>query len=171
MLPLTPGPLHDVTWFDTERVPLAMAIHERVTMDVLRDLFDATYSAIGGAIARGELTPAGPALALYRGDPRGTFDIEIGFPVHTPWAGPVVADGITIVASEWPPGPTVAVSHIGGYDTLEASWEQLAAVASSSASGEPVALGELYVTEPSPEAAPAPLRTDLMIAVERTKGR
>ncbi|OUZ09270.1 hypothetical protein BHE97_11145 [Aeromicrobium sp. PE09-221] len=171
MLPLTPEPIADVTWFDTERVPLAVAIYEQVTMDDLRDLFDTTFTAVGGAISRGELTPAGPALCLYRGDPRGTFDIEIGFPVRTPWSGPIDADGVTVVASEWPPGPTAALSHVGGYDALGDSWGRLMAVAASSASGEPVALGEVYVTEPPPQADPATLRTDLLVAVERTKGR
>lgn len=171
MLPLTPEPLDDVTWFDTERVPLAVAVYERVTMDDLRDLFDHTFTAMGGAIGRGDLVPAGPALALYRGDPRGTFDIEIGFPARTPWSGPIDADGVTVVASEWPPGPTAALSHVGGYDGLGGSWERLMAAAGSAERGEPVALGEVYVTEPSPDADPATLRTDLLVALEDTKGR
>lgn len=171
MLPLTLDPMSDVTWFDTERVPLAVAGYQQVMLSQLRELFDSTFSAIGAAISRGELSPAGPALAIYHGDPRTVFDIEIGFPVQTPWAGPVLSEDIAIELSEWPPGPMAALSHIGGYDSLHLSWERLMTAVGESGTGDPVVMGELYVTEPSPDADPATLRTDLMVAVEQTRGR
>lgn len=170
MLPLTHEPLSDVTWFDTERVPLAVARHRQVTLSELRGLFDSTYAALGAAIGRGEVTPAGPALAVFHGDPASVFDIEIGFPVQTPWTGPILSEDVTIELSEWPPGPMAALSHVGSYDSLGESWERLMSAVGEAAVGDPVALGELYVTEPSPDADPATMRTDLMVAVERTQG-
>lgn len=125
-------------------IPTAVIRTQSVTLADLPALFDAGYQRLAA------LGPVGPGFAVYRGDPQATFDLEIGFPV----AGPVDAEGV--VAAEFPSGRATALSHLGGFDSLGATWEKLAAA------GTPGLSIEVYVTDPSVTAA-EDLRTDLLI--------
>jgi hypothetical protein len=54
--------------------------------------------------------PAGPALAVYHGDPMGVFDLDIGFPVAT--LGEVLSvDGVEIAPPRCPRGRSRRQSH------------------------------------------------------------
>lgn len=135
------------------RVPTlrtAVVRRESVTLADLRDIFDEGY----GRILAAGVVPTGPAFAIYRGDPTQTFDLELGFPADT-----VPADE-AVVESSLPGGPSIALTHLGGYDGLGPSWERvLGSVAE--AGGSVTALLEVYVSQPGPETDPATLRTDL----------
>lgn len=147
---------------DLEAVPLAVVRHEGVTIADLSGLFDRGYSAIGGAFASGALTPAGPALAVYRGNPMETFDLELGFPVAEAPSTPIeTPGGPTITASALPAGPATATTALGSYEGLGAAW---AGLVERTVAGGSTPLGvwiEVYVSDPS--TAPESLRTDLLL--------
>lgn len=145
---------------ELDAVPLAVVRHDGVRLDQLRDLFDAAYPAVAGQFADGTIVPAGPALAIYHGDVRETFDIEIGFPVVEPPSSPVPVGELEVVGSTLPAGPAVAATHIGPYDGLGEAWAQLADLPEVNPRGSWV---EVYVTEPGPDAST--LRTDLLLPV------
>lgn len=142
--------------------PLAVIRHEAITIDDLRDAFDHGYRAIGAVFATGELAPAGPAVAIYRGDPMKVFDLELGFPVVAAPAAPIeVPDGPPITASALPSGPATATTHLGPYEALGPAWMGL--VERTLAQGvQPRGISiEVYVSDP--DTAPDELRTDLLL--------
>lgn len=119
-----------------------------VTLAELPALFDAGYTELAAA------APIGPGFAVYTGDVSATFDLHIGFPVA------MIPDGF--IGSDFPSGPALAVSHLGGYDGLSATWQHLTGDFAGRQLGPPRQLVEIYVTDPSVTAA-GDLRTDLLI--------
>lgn len=144
-----------------ESIPLMVVRHTGKTLADLRELFDSAFTTLGAAMGAGALTPVGPGLAVYQGDPTAVFDIEIGFPVAEAGAESTV-NGVTIEPSEIPAGHAVALTHLGSYDGLGETWGQvMTAVANESLPMPPTRLVEIYVSQPSPTVDPATLRTDL----------
>jgi effector-binding domain-containing protein len=136
-------------------VPTAVVRRAALRMDGIRGFFDAGFAALGAAV-----TPAGPAFAIYRGDPATVFDAEIGFPVTAPLAASVPGE-VVVDPSSMPPGPALALSHLGGYDTLGQTWEKLVAAVAATGAIPTSTFIEVYVTEPGPDADPATMRTEL----------
>ncbi|MGX1931577.1 GyrI-like domain-containing protein [Microbacterium resistens] len=153
------GPADALTLDD---VPLAVIRHEGLRIADLRDVFDTGYAEIGAAFATGELVPTGPAIAAYFGDPRETFDLELGFPVAESPTEPIpTASGARIIASALPTGPAVATTVHGSYENLGAGWMTLAERAAADG-GRPRGIWiEVYVSDPGTN--PADLRTDLIL--------
>lgn len=148
--------LSEPTLLTIEPEPTAVVRHTGVTIGDLPALFDAAYPAVAASGA----APIGPAFAIYHGDPSKVFDIEIGFPVAEPLGSVPGA----VVPSTLPPGPALALSHQGSYDTLPAGWDRLMAEARSRGL-TPLGWLEVYVTEPTPDLDPATLRSDLFLLV------
>ncbi len=115
-------PLSEPTLVTREAQPAVIVRHRGVGMDELPSLFDAGFAAIAGSGAQVH----GPAFAVYNGDPTDTFDLDIGFPVTEPLADPVTVGDLTVMASELPGGELLGLTHVGSYDTLNASWATLA---------------------------------------------
>lgn len=147
---------------DLDAVPLAVIRHNGIRIADLQPAFDAGYEAIAQNFAGDELTPTGPALAIYHGDPMGVFDLELGFPVQSPPENPLpTASGSVIVASSLPAGPAVATSVFGSYDGLGAGWAGLVERAGADGLRPGGVWIEVYVSDPS--TTPAELRTDLVM--------
>ncbi len=155
------APFTGPTRIDLEPLPLAIVRLEGIRIDALVTAFDEGYSAIGSLFANGTLVPAGPAIAVYYGDPMDTFDLELGFPVVEAPAEPVTVGDVTVQASALPAGPAYAATHIGSYDALGAGWQALAGAADADPAGIWI---ESYVSDPT-DSAPAELRTDLIMPV------
>lgn len=154
---ITNEPLTEATLLTAAAVPTAVIRHHGITMDDLRPLFDAGYSAIAASGA----PIAGPAFALYTGDVSTWFDLELGFPVTDPLTGPIGE----VEPSELPAGDVLVVSHLGGYDGLGPAWGGLFGAAAQRGLQPRGSFYEVYVTEPTPDTDPATLRTDLFIQV------
>lgn len=144
---------------------LVVIRHEKATLDAVVTLFDGSFGALGAAAEAGIIQPTGPALAIYRGDPLGVFDLEIGFPVAEAPAEPLELGDYVGLPVTLEPGPAYAASHIGAYDGLAGAWAELAQAALD-AGAEPTGRTiEAYVTEPFPGIDPSRLRTDLILPV------
>lgn len=149
---------------ELDAVPLAVIRHEGIRIADLRDVFDSGYAAIGAAFSAGTLIPAGPALAIYHGDPMGVFDLELGFPVQAPPSDPIATgDGAAIIAATLPSGQAVASSVFGSYDGLGAGWAGLVARAAEAGLHPRGVWIEVYVSDPGVD--PDELRTDLLMPV------
>jgi effector-binding domain-containing protein len=140
--------------------PLAVIRHLGVTLADLRDLFDSGYAAIGALIGSGAVVPAGPALAIYHGDPSQAFDLELGFPLAEPLDSPLDAGGVDVVGAALPAGPALAATHLGSYDDLGQAWGRLTGTPGAAPIGISI---EVYVTDPMSD--PEHLRTDLLLPV------
>lgn len=158
------APFGPADTLELDAVPLAVIRHEGIRIADLRDAFDSGYAAIGAAFAAGTLIPAGPALAIYHGDPMGVFDLELGFPVQAPPSDPIATgDGTAITASTLPTGKAVATTVLGSYDGLGAGWAALVARAAEAGMHPSGVWIEVYVSDPGVD--PDELRTDLLMPV------
>ncbi|MDQ7991147.1 MAG: GyrI-like domain-containing protein [Propionicimonas sp.] len=154
---LTAEPVIEPTLVVLATEPTAVVRHHGVTVSELAPLFDAGYPAIAASGA----AVAGPAFALYLGDPQAAFDLELGFPVSQPLPA-AVPGTVTVEGSSLPGGHAFTLSHVGAYDTLAEGWGRLAAAAAARGF-RPTCFYEVYVTEPTAATDPATLRTDLFL--------
>lgn len=161
---LSAGPWSEPSVISVPELSTAVATVTDVATSDLAGHFDRIFSAHMDAIDAGHFTPAGPALLLYHritDEAPPVMDGEVGFWVNEPLARPVEINGVTVRGSTVPAGEVMALTYLGGYDGLRGAWATLMA-AIKEAGREPSApFWEVYVTEPSPDADPATLRTDL----------
>ncbi|WP_067568693.1 GyrI-like domain-containing protein [Nocardia acidivorans] len=132
------------------------AVRATVPLSGLRDFFDASFGALGGAVAAQRLDIKGPAFGLYRGAGGDPLDVEVGFAV----GGPVEPTG-AVIASSLPGGRVARVIHFGGFDGLTSSWTELQAWIESQGLVPAAHRWEVYITQPSPDMNPDDLRTEL----------
>lgn len=157
---------HPTGWTEPtvlEDVPVtttAVVRHDDVTLADLPALFDAGYQRVVAVTVAVGVALAGPALAVYEGDPAGVFSIEIGFPV-----GQTFDETDGVGPSTLPGGRLAVLTHLGPYDALPAAWETLMGFVSAQGLRPSDRMGEVYVTDPSPTTDPATLRTDLYVPV------
>ena len=160
-------PFTELTVIEVPATPAAVVEAREVHMSDLPELFDATFSGLFPVLSEAGLEPAGPAFALYTRQPSETVDLQVGIPTSAGLkSAEPIAGGHIVIPAQLPGGSMAVRSHLGGYDGLGESWAQLLkdAVAAGHRPGLPFI--ELYVTEPSPEADPADMRTDLFLTVD-----
>ncbi|MFT3887906.1 MAG: GyrI-like domain-containing protein [Arachnia sp.] len=162
---LTAGPWPEPAVVTDDVLPLAVIRQEGVRITDLPRIFDAVFSAAPAAIAGSGASIAGPAIAVYEGDPSAEFTIEAGFPVAEPLAAPVSAGTFSVVPAEIPAGWLAVVTHLGSYEDLPHSWERLMRWVADEGIARAPRFGELYVTAPTPDGDPAALRTDLFLTL------
>ena len=164
-IPAAAEPHEGVEYLDLEQTPLAVIRTAGVSLDSMPSAVDSAFGALGAAIGDGAFTPAGPALAVYHGDPMATFDLELGFPVTATLDGPIRVGGKEIEPGSLDARPVAATTHVGGYDGLGGAWERV--VTGAAADGhQPTGVWiEVYVTDPSSSTAEN-LRTDLYMPID-----
>ena len=160
-IPIPPAPRDEPELVVLDAVPTAVVRHADVRMERIREVFDTSFAALGGS----GVAPAGPAFAVYRGDPADQFDVEVGFPLAERLPAAIPVGDLTVEPSALPDGRAVTLSHVGGYDGLGDAWARLfsGVVGGGLRPGE--AIIEVYVTEPTPDADPAGMRTDLFVTL------
>ncbi len=140
----------EVTLPDDIRVVTQSFYDARI--DDIREIFDESFQRLA------QCRPVGPGYAVYVGDPHDTFDLTLGFPVDAP-----VEDTEGDVENGYfPSGRALIMSHIGGFDGLQSAWEALMEVHDANGGGDPRAVIEIYVNDPS-VTPPEDLRTDLIV--------
>lgn len=124
-------------------------------MDELTTFYDRGYAAVMEAVTAQGRTPSG-AFGLYLSEPSDTVDLEVGFVVDEE-----VAPSGDVVASRLPAGEVARLTHVGAYDGLGESWGRLMQWLGEQGRSPAGPMWEVYVTEPTPEAEPSSMRTDL----------
>lgn len=160
-------PFTELTVIEVPAAPAAVVEAREVLMADLPELFDTTFSGLFPVLHEAEIEPAGPAFALYTRQPSETVDLQVGIPTSAGLTNAQpISGGHIVIPSELPGGSMAVRSHLGGYDGLGESWAQLVkdVVAAGHHPGLPFI--ELYVTEPSPEANPEDMRTDLFLTLD-----
>ncbi|WP_162599973.1 GyrI-like domain-containing protein [Nocardioides solisilvae] len=136
-----------------EPVPVAV-LRESVAVEELTSFYDRAFDAVADELERQQVGRVGPALAVYRGTPGATVDVAAGFPVQRP-----VDTAAGITGTELPGGMVVQALHVGAYDRLGETYERLRAFAADQGVELADVMWESYLTEPTPEADPASMRT------------
>lgn len=161
------APYDGVALLDTPEVPLAVVEVRDFPLARMPELMDAVFPALFPALGAVGAVPAGPALALHTRMPTDTVDMGVGVPVATPLRVPVeLGGGRTAVASSLPAGRAAATSHLGPYEGLGEAWGAFLTAVSAAGHTPSTTFFEVYVTEPSPDADPASMRTDLVVFLE-----
>ena len=98
---------------------ISAGVRHVVSMAELNDVFPADFQRVDQAVhaAGGKLL--GPAYARYYGMPTETLDVEIGFGIDKPMDVP----GLTV--AEQPATRAVVGTHVGSYDQLPESYDEL----------------------------------------------
>ena len=107
----------DVKIVELQEQPTAV-IREQVAMNALPEFFGRAFAEVSTAMEAQSMQPAGPPFALYRGMPTETVDVEAGFPVST-----TIAAVNGVQAGTLPACRAVQAMHVGGYDTLDTTYE------------------------------------------------
>ena len=107
----------DVKIVELQEQPTAV-IREQVAMNALPEFFGRAFAEVSMAMEAQSMQPAGPPFALYRGMPTETVDVEAGFPVST-----TIAAVNGVQAGTLPACRAVQAMHVGGYDTLDTTYE------------------------------------------------
>ena len=139
---------------------VAVVTGRALPADEVRTFFDTAFQSLGQALGQQGQTPGGPAFAWFPSPPGETIDVRVGHQVSPDFAA---ADPVETCAL--PGGRAAQLVHEGSYDHLGASWQRLVDWTTEqglSASGE---LLEEYLTEPTPDADPADMRTRLTLFV------
>ena len=92
-----------------------------VPMEGLTTFFGEAFERVARVVPEAGGAIAGPPFGRYHGMPGETVDVSAGFPVsgdvHTPDGGVVVA--------ERPGGQALVAVHVGSYDGLGETWDEL----------------------------------------------
>ncbi|GAA4810265.1 GyrI-like domain-containing protein [Tomitella cavernea] len=163
--PYFPADAYDgVTILDGPEVPLAVVEVRDYPLARMPELMDAVFPRLFPALASAGTAPAGPALALHTRMPTDTVDMAVGVPVTSPLARPLdLGNGYSAVASAIPAGRVAATSHLGSYDGLGEAWGRFMGDVASAGHTPTKRFFEVYVTEPTPDADPSTMRTDLAV--------
>ena len=132
----------------------AAAIRAEVPMAELRNVFDRGFHAVMQAVTAQGVAITGPPFGFYPRMPGDTVAVVVGFPL----AGPITA-GDGVEPFTLPGGRVVTGTHVGPYETLGQTYEQL--MAWTRAEGLTLAEGmwESYLSDPRSEPDPTTWRT------------
>ncbi|MDO5669500.1 MAG: GyrI-like domain-containing protein [Corynebacterium sp.] len=141
-----------------------IALRETVSTDGLPAFFDRAYPRLVDVLAAVGAYPAGPARAYYFSPLTETVDIAAAFPLHPEQVAAVEAAYPELV-HHVPECEAFTTRHHGSYDMLGRSWQELMEAVRESGRPAGAVCWETYVTEPTPEAAPADMITDLYVTL------
>lgn len=130
------------------------SIRFEVPMAELRDAFDRGFASIVQAVESQGAEIAGPPFGFYPRMPRDTVAVVVGFPV----TGSFNADG-EVEPFELPGGRVITGTHVGSYESLAQTYEQLMAWAREQGLTLAERMWESYLSDPGAEPDPATWRT------------
>lgn len=148
-----------------DAVPTAVVRVTNYPMSNMRELFDSAFQAIFPALAERGLAPVGAPFSLHTRMPTETVDMEVGVPISGNFGDDVAAGDVVVSASELPAGDIARTSYVGPYDGLGEAWGTFMGSVMGTGRAPAFPFWEVYVTEPSPAADPATLRTDLVTSL------
>lgn len=106
----------------TEMPSETVALVRRVVpMEGLTTFFGEALERVAGAVPEAGGAIAGPAFGWYHGMPGETVDVAAGFPV----SGDIYSPDGGVVVAERPGGQALVAMHVGSYDGLGQTWDEL----------------------------------------------
>ncbi|MDO5511311.1 GyrI-like domain-containing protein [Corynebacterium sp.] len=141
-----------------------IAIRETIATAEMPAFFDRVYTRLGDVLAASGAHPAGPARAYYHTPLTDTVDVSAAFPLPAEQVAAVEAEAPDLV-HHLPDVTALTMRHHGAYDSLGNTWQELVEAATATGREMGPLCWEEYVTEPSPEADPADMITDLYVTL------
>lgn len=133
----------------------AAVIRDEVPMSELRDVFDRGFHAVMRVVQASDAQIVGPPFGYYPRMPSETVEVLVGFPVDRAITAQDGVEPFTL-----PGGKVVTGMHVGPYETMNETYDQLMAWVKREGVELGPAMWETYLTDPS-EAPPSEWRTGL----------
>jgi effector-binding domain-containing protein len=132
----------------------AAVVRAEVPMNELPEFFGRAFHQVMKAVEDQGLTVTGPPFGFYPKMPGATIEVAAGFPV----SAEVRPDG-EVAALDLPGGRAIVGVHVGPFETLAQSYQELAEWAASQGLELAGAMWESYLTDPAAEPDPAKWQT------------
>lgn len=154
-----------MTTFTVETVEpqQAAVVRAEVPMAQLRDVFDRGFAAVMQVMQSQGVAIVGPPFGYYPRMPGETVAVLVGFPV----ARPIAAEG-EVEPFELPGGPAVTATHVGSYEALAETYEQLMAWTADEGLTLAERMWESYLSDPRTEPDPNTWRTLIVWPIDTT---
>lgn len=149
----------DVRLTEREEQPTAV-VRGTIPTGELPEFFARAFRETMAAIQAQGLHPTGPPFGLYRGMPTDTVDVEAGFPV----SGPITPTG-EVRHGSLPGGRVVTATHLGPYDTLSQTYDEVYRWAANQSLALGAVMWESYLSDPETPPDPATWRTEICCRV------
>ena len=149
-----------MTTFEIDEVQSqhAAVVRGQMRVEEIPDFFGRAFGAVMEALVTQGIDAAGPPMAYYPAMPdEEMFDVEAGFP--TAVAIEPVGDVVPLVL---PHGRVARGVHVGPYDTLTDTYDQLFAWLAERGESPCEQMWECYLSDPSVESDPAVWRTEVV---------
>lgn len=155
-------PLAEVEFLRVAEVSTVVHKAQDHPMLDMATVFDETFTALFPELATRGITPVGPAFSLHHRMPTDTATFEVGIPVDSPLGSALTTEGgVSLEPASLPAGTIARISYLGPYEGLGEAWTAFMQAIAAQGKQPELPFWEVYVTEPSPEANPATMRTDL----------
>ena len=135
----------------------AIAVRGDVKIADLPRFFERAFHEAAEAAAASGVEIVGPPFGFYPEMPTETVAVEAGFPVSAPVEANGNAHHIVL-----PGGRAVQAMHVGPFDTLETSYDQLQSWMTEHDLQPAAAMWECYVSDPQVERNPANWQTRIV---------
>ena len=139
----------------------AVVIRATASQEDLGPLMGELFPAVLGFVLASPAEPAGPPFCRYLNMGGEAWAIECGMAVSE-----AVAGVGRVEATELPGGAAVTAMHVGPYETLAQSWEELQEWVAQNGKAASAAPWEIYWTDPGEVQDAAQWRTEIVIPVE-----
>lgn len=137
-------------------------VHEKVPTNELPQFFARAYGQVFGAMQAQGVAPAGPPFALYLGMPTETVEVEAGFPLRQQ----LKAESGAVHPGTLPGGKCVHGVHVGPYETLKQTYDELWKWAGEKQLKPHDEMWETYLSDPKAEPDPAKWQTEIFWPVD-----
>jgi effector-binding domain-containing protein len=134
----------------------AAAVRAEVPMAELPTVFDRGFGEVMRVVAAQGIAIVGAPFGFYPRMPTDTVEVVAGFPV----SAVVTPDG-DVTPFELPGGRVVEGVHVGPYDSLPASYDELTAWAAAQGVQLASYMWESYLSDPRSQPDPATWQTKL----------
>jgi effector-binding domain-containing protein len=130
-----------------ERAPQPTAVvRSTIAVAEIPTFLRHAYEAVMQGLGSQGIAPVGEPFAYYLGMPTATVELEAGFPI----AAPCVAAGEAI-PSELPGGTIATGTHVGPYEKMVDTYNQLMAWMAQQGLVPGEQMWEIYLTDPAQE--------------------
>ena len=147
--------IREVTERDT------VSIRTSTPVDKLSEVMGKCYGEIMGYLGPKGVQPIGPPFVIYYNMDMSNLDVEIGFPVAEPEEGKG-----DVKAGKLPGGRTAVTVHIGPYDKIGESYNNLTAYVGEKGLEIDAFTYEFYLNDPS-VTPPEKLETEIHFPIKK----
>src|SRR5450631_67634 len=134
----------------------AAVVRDTVPVNDLSSFFGRAFGAAAAAAVGQGLELVGAPFAFYPSAPTDVVEVAAGFPVSA-----AIEPAGAVVPLELPGGQAATIVHVGPYDSMEKTYEQIREWMAGQGFSPADHVWEVYLSDPSTESDPSAWRTQI----------